>query len=104
MADIRNTTFKNSAEIDAFFKKYNSNGFTDWFNKNHGGKEGFAAQGNRSSKKITGPDKWTQVWNHVKDLYNRDTVNLVEFLSINTIIINCTNSKIIRTITPSLSA
>ena len=44
-------------------------------------------------KKITGPDKWTQVWNHVKDLYNRDTVNLVEFLSINTIIVNETGGS-----------
>lgn len=94
MADIRNTTFKNSAELDAFFKKYNANGFTDWFNKNHGKKGGFA-EGRNHAVSITKPDKWIQVWNHIKDLFNRDSVNLVEFLSINTIIINETGGSFI---------
>ena len=93
MAQARETTFKNASDIDAFFKKYNSNGFTDWFNKNHASKEGFAAQGNRSAKKITGPDKWSQVWNHVKEIFGRDSINLVEFLSIDTIIINETGGS-----------
>ena len=48
--NIKSTTFKNSSDIDNFFKNYDSNGFTDWFNKNHAGKDGFASSGNKSAK------------------------------------------------------
>ena len=91
--NIKSTIFKSVSDIDNFFKKYDSTGFIDWFNKNHGGKNGFAANGNRSAKRITGTDKWAQVWGHVKDIFNRDSVNLVEFLAINTIIINETGGS-----------
>ncbi len=94
MADnIKSTTFKNASDIDVFFRKYNSNGYTDWFNKNHAGKDGFGANGSHSAKRITGIDKWTQVWSHVKDIFNTDSINLVEFIAINTIIINETGGS-----------
>jgi hypothetical protein len=93
-ADFLKTKFSNASEIDEFFKKLNSTGFVDWFNSNHAEQGAFAGNGQAHSiPRIRNEQNWTKVWNNIKTVYNKDKINLLEFLSLNTIISNETGSK-----------
>ena len=82
MPKYRSQTFTNVRDIDAFFQKLGSSGFVDWFNSNVGGRE------NWGGKRISGNDNWNKVWTSGNLIFNKDTFNLIEFLCINSIIIN----------------
>ena len=84
----RNQQFNNSSDIDSFFSQFNSAGFVDWFNKNI------------SNDSIWGiPIKkqanWQKVWGNVNLLFGKSSVNLIEFLSINSIMINETGGNFV---------
>lgn len=87
-SEVRKTTFKSSSDIDNFFKKLSSSGYADWFNKNHAGKNSFGQQDGHSSIKISKPSSWSKVWNNISTIYGKDEINLVEFLAIDTIMLN----------------
>lgn len=87
MPKYRITTFSNVNDIDVFFQKFGSTGFCDWFNRNIAGKQ------NWSGKRITNPSNFRKVWTNSAILLNKDTFNLVEFLCINSIIINETDGS-----------
>lgn len=87
MALDLNTKFKNSSEIDAFFNKTVSSTYVEWFNSKHASKDYFKDKG-----KIKSATKWQSVWNNIESIYGKKEINLVEFIAINTIIINETGS------------
>lgn len=82
MPKHRSITFTNASEIDAFFKKLGSDGFCDWFNSKIAGRD------NWTGKKITDKSNWNKVWSNSSIIMNKASFNLVEFLCINSIIIN----------------
>jgi hypothetical protein len=97
--EILNTRFRTAQDIDNFFKSLGSySGFVDWWNKNHA-KKGYFDKFEDSSGRIRhgrGPlnvgNRWQNIWNEINVLYNKPEINLVEFLALNTIIINESSS------------
>lgn len=87
MPNYRNNTFSNSNEINEFFKKFGAKDFPDWFNRKIAGRE------NWGGKRIESPSNWYSVWSRAKLLLNKDTFNLIEFLCLNSIIINETGGS-----------
>lgn len=85
--NILATEFKSITDIDNYFKQLDSLGFVDWYNKNHAGKNNFNGY---ASIKNTGD--FAKYWSNIKSFYNKDSVNLVEFLSLTTITIIETGS------------
>lgn len=84
----RSQEFSGSNDIDKFFTQFNSSGFVDWFNKNI------------SSDSIWGiaikkQENWHKVWASIKDLFGKSSINLIEFLCINSIIINETGGNFV---------
>lgn len=96
--DILNTKFRSASDIDQFFKKLGSNGFVDWWNDNHANKGYFDQMVDSSGKTRHGRSvlnvgkRWQDVWNEIDVLFNKPEINLVEFLCLNTIIINESSS------------
>ena len=83
MPNYRTKTFTNSRDVDAFFQSLGgSQGFVDWFNANMAGKD------NWNGKRINNSQNWDKVWTSGTLLYNKDSFNLIEFLCINSIMIN----------------
>lgn len=86
--------FSSSTEIDDFFKQFDSGGYVGWYNKNHAGKGGFAKQGTKAAVgQIKKKENWTRVWNAIESIYGKKTCNMIEFLTINTIILNETGAS-----------
>jgi hypothetical protein len=81
--------FGNFNEIDSFFKNFNSTGFVDWFNR-YVSTSGNTIWYNEAGGpiKINKLGNWQNVWNQIPLLFNRDKINLVEFLCMNSIITN----------------
>lgn len=81
--------FSNFNDIDNFFKNYNSTGFIDWFNR-YVSTSGNTVWYNEAGSpiKINKLGNWQNVWNQIPLLFNRDKINLVEFLCMNSIITN----------------
>lgn len=81
-------TFKNSTDIDNYFKNITGSTFVSWFNANHGNIEAF---GGKESRKIANSTKWKEVWDTIGPIVytnNSGVFNLLEFVALNTIIIN----------------
>jgi len=96
--DILNTKFRKASDIDEFFKQFGSNGFIDWWNDNHSKKGAFADSNsiNDGFRYGSGPlnvsNRWETLWNEISILFNKPEINLIEFISLNTIIINESSS------------
>jgi len=85
--------FSNFSEIDLFFKNYNNSaGFVDWFNTNVSIDKNWF---NNSLQPITITNQlnWQKTWSNIQILFGKSTINLIEFLSINSIIVNETYGK-----------
>ena len=82
MPKYRSQSFKDVREIDSFFQKLGAKGFVDWFNSN------IAGRANWGSVKLQNPSNWTRVWTNAKVIFNKESFNLIEFLSINSIMMN----------------
>lgn len=78
--------FTGSNDIDNFFTKFNSTGFVDWFNKN-------ISSDSLWGIAIKKPQNWHKVWASVDYLFGKSRINLIEFLCINSIIINETGGS-----------
>lgn len=89
MPQYRNQTFRNAGDIDRFFSQFNSSGYVDWYNKNAAGQAGWT---DHSGKPLRISNKnninWQNIWNNISIIYGKDTINLVEFLCLNSIITN----------------
>ena len=70
--------FSNPNEINAFFQKYNASGFVNWFNKNIAGDSNWGI-------KISNEDNWQKLWANINILFGKKTINLVEFLCMNSV-------------------
>lgn len=90
--DVLKTTFRNATDIDNFFKQFGESSFVNWWNKNHSQKGAFGkVEQNGKTKAAKGPIKdknWRNVWDNLDILFNKSEINLVEFICLNTIIIN----------------
>lgn len=82
----RTQEFSNYAEIDTFFKGFNSSGFVNWFNTN-------ISKMSIWDGITINQSNWQKVWNNINILFGKPKVNLIEFLSINSIIVNETGGK-----------
>lgn len=81
-------TFKNSTDIDSYFKSITGSSFVSWFNTNHGNIEAF---GGKESRRIANSAKWKEFWDLAGSVIytdNNGSFNLLEFVALNTIIIN----------------
>lgn len=80
--------FNNSTDIDNYFKSITGSTFVAWFNTNHGNIEAF---GGKESRRIANSAKWKEVWDIIGPIVypdNNGSFNLLEFMALNTIIIN----------------
>jgi len=82
MPKYRSQTFSNSAELNSFFQKLGSQGFTDWFNSNIAGRQ------NWGGVRLQNPTNWQKVWSNPSIIFGKSTFNLIEFLCINSIMMN----------------
>jgi hypothetical protein len=85
----RSKQFTSAREIDDFFRQFDQGGFVSWFNHNVAGKDYL------KNFKIKNNEGWTKVWSNASILFGKSSINLIEFLSINTIIINETGGTYI---------
>lgn len=81
------TQFKSQPEIDNFLKSLISLDYVSWFNNNISGNDYF------SNIKITNSVGFSKVYNNINLLYKKDSINLVEFLTSNTLILKNTNGN-----------
>ena len=91
-----NVTFKNSQDIDNFFKDKTGKSFIDYYNDKHAGRGSFAEQNHQHSVPTINDksvNNWQRVWNSIESLFGKSEINLAEFLSINTSISMETGSK-----------
>lgn len=88
----KETTFSGPNDIDSYFRKLGSSSFIDWFNTKISGPP-YWADFNGSPIKINNSQNWNAFWSDIKSIYGRDTINLIEFISLNTIIINETGGQ-----------
>ena len=85
----RSQEFSNFNEIDNFFKSYDSTGFVDWFNRYVSIPSNSMWYNEKGqSIKISKQINWQKLWNNIPVIYDRDKINLLEFLALNTIIVN----------------
>jgi len=87
MPKYRSQTFTNVREIDAFFQKLGAKGFADWFNSNIAGRQ------NWGEVRLQSPSNWNKVWTSANIIFNKETFNLIEFLCINSIMMNETGGS-----------
>lgn len=81
--------FSNSNEIDAFFQKFGFSGFVNWFNSKIKSTSSWTKDylGNSTNYSLNQLN-WNIVWNNIQLLTQKNSVNLIEFLCLNSIIIN----------------
>ena len=82
MPKYRTTTFSSVSDIDAFFQKLGSQGFADWFNTK------MAGRSNWSGVSLSSPSNWNKFWSNFRIVYGKDTINLIEFLCLDSIVMN----------------
>lgn len=102
MSDIQqtgnynSTLFSNCNDINNFFRKFNSSGFPDWFNKNISKTSPWAIGETGKSRSYTiSQTNWEIIWNNIPVIFGRSSINLVEFLSICSIMINETGGTFV---------
>lgn len=78
--------FSGSNDIDTFFSKFNSSGFVDWFNRNISADSTWGIS-------IKKHQNWHKLWSSINYLFGKSSINLIEFLCINSIIINETGGN-----------
>ena len=92
-------TFKNATDLDNYFSKFGTNGFSTWFNKYQATTGAFAktqdpkSGQNFSAISVTSDSNWKIAWNTINTIFGKSTCNLVEFLCMNTIMLNETGGK-----------
>ena len=90
MPKYRTTTFSSVSDIDAFFQKLGSKGFADWFNTKIAEKDNWltVSNGKVTGVKLKNPSNWNKFWSNYKIIYGRDNINLIEFLCLDSIVMN----------------
>jgi predicted chitinase len=91
--NYRIKTFNNIGDITIFFQKLGYQGFPDWFNSNIAGRENWKTE--RGPIRLKNPTNWQEVWSNCSIIFGKDTFNLVEFLCMNSIIMNETGGTFI---------
>ena len=90
MADILKTTFTNRQDIDDFFKEKTGQNFVEYYNDNHAEQQAF---GENNGKKAlhaisdTNRGNWAKAWDSLDVIFDKESINLVEFLTMNTILL-----------------
>lgn len=96
---LTSVNFRNSADINKFFSNVNGvsyNGFVDYFNRVHGGKGAYGnvqrqtseGTNNYSPRKILNESNWNIFWDLIPAIYNKPSINIVEFIALNSIQLN----------------
>lgn len=87
------TLFTNNNDIDNFFKRFNSVGFADWFTKNINSSSPWQQDylGNSTSYRLNQAN-WQIVWANLSIICGKNSLNLIEFLCINSVMINESSS------------
>lgn len=96
-----NISFANASEIDGFFARRNVHGFIDWFNT-HVAKKGFwGKSGSRAAVSMANDSKaherFDQLWSSegIQAMFRRNSVSLLQFLSLQSIINNETGGSLL---------
>ena len=92
--NFNSQTFTNVSDIDSFFRNFGFSGFVNWFNSNikntNPWKHDYL---NNSTSYSINQENWSIFWNNIPLLFNRTSVNLIEFLCLNSIVINETGGS-----------
>ena len=82
--------FSNNVDINNFFKQFNADSYVDWFNKNIAKTQYWAKgiAGGKGPVPLSKQSNWEIVWANLPIIFGRQSVNLVEFLCIVSIMIN----------------
>ena len=88
--------FKKSSDINNFFSGLFGVGFPDWFNSQIQSLNPWTYDYlNNRKEYFLDKTNWNIFWNNIPLLFQRDTINLIEFLCLNSIVINETGGSFI---------
>lgn len=88
--------FKNGLEIDNFFSNLGYKNFSDWFNTKISKTSPWTKNENKKEKSYTIDEKnWRIIWSYIPVIFGKPEINLIEFLCINSIMVNETGGKFI---------
>ena len=87
--DFNSQIFTSNIDINNFFKTFNTNGFVEWFNANIVNTNYWTKDylGNTHNYTIN-KQNWEIIWSNLPIIFGRDSINLIEFLCMNSIITN----------------
>ncbi|MEY4507922.1 MAG: hypothetical protein RLZZ450_44 [Pseudomonadota bacterium] len=88
--------FANAANIDEFFRRTSGADFVDWFNARIAG-TGLWSRSRLEPARTptTAKARFRQIWDRIPELFGTPTVNLFQFLSLMSIIINETGGQML---------
>lgn len=98
LLSITNVKFGNSNDVNSYFTSKTGTSFINWFNANIALKENWGVVGSKQGVKMaTDTDvqnRFNQLWNQISVLFGTSPVNLLQFLSLMSIINNETGGSI----------
>jgi hypothetical protein len=90
--------FSNSADVNAFFTKKKGTDFITWFNANMAQKSFWGTAGGGQSVKMAidpdAPNRFNQLWDRIPVLFETPSINLLQFISLMSIVNNETGGSI----------
>ncbi|MCW3070460.1 MAG: hypothetical protein JWO44_350 [Bacteroidetes bacterium] len=90
--------FANSSDLNSFFMKKKGTDFITWFNANLAQKNYWGAAGGGQSVKMAtdadAPNRFNQLWDQIPVLFGTPSINLLQFISLMSIVNNETGGSI----------
>src|SRR6185437_16515428 len=78
--------FRNGNDIVGFFEVAARAHFIDWFNASCARKQAWAGKSIGSSQDVK--SRFQQIWDNIPDMFDSDSVNLLQFVALMSILIN----------------
>jgi hypothetical protein len=92
--NFNSQTFTSNVDIDNFFRKFGFAGFTEWFNGNISKTSPWQKNENGRSKDYSiNKTTWEIIWSNLPLIFGRNSINLVEFICMNSIMTNETGGS-----------
>jgi hypothetical protein len=91
---VKPYSFRNSADINDFFRRNTGSDFVDWFNTNIGGRGSWVRRNGQSLRigsrrnVATRKTRFNRIWDRIPVMFGRPSINLFQFLSLMSIIVN----------------
>jgi hypothetical protein len=92
--NFNSQTFTSNVDIDNFFRKFGFAGFAEWFNSNISKTSPWQKNEKGESKDYSiNKTNWEIIWPNLPLIFGRNSINLVEFICMNSIMTNETGGS-----------